>query len=530
MLTTDLNTFLLLTPELMLVLLATWVIVVSAFQPSRGWAVFCGIGFVLVAIALWRQDSAIWQGQALLTNAGDQQLSGPLFVDAFGHVGRWLAVSLGALFLPLAAYATKRTLTGEFLGAVVIAFAGLMIVATASDLILLVLGLELISIPTYVLLFLARSDKLGTEATVKYFFLSILSSALFLYGLSFLYGMAGSTNLSEIQRNLAASPDATGMKFVSLGMILIFTGLGFKVAAVPFHYYAPDVYQATTNANAGLLAVLPKAAGVLAMVRLAVAAAPIASDFTWKIVIVMSIASMTLGNVCALWQRDLRRMMAYSSIAHAGYMLIGLAAGLAAGNTQAGYDGFGAMLFYLIVYCGASLGTFATLAYLSDDERETSSLDQLRDLPRRHPIAAALLTIFMFSLSGIPPLAGFWGKLTLFTSAVQQAGNDAIGPRWFLVLVIVAALNAAIAAGYYLRVIATMYFATDDVKQTPLPRTLSLLPGVTAALCGAMVIACGLFPGVLIKHAGRAAMSVHTQSNTPLVSADVDRVTMTHSK
>jgi len=520
---TDLNTIRLLLPEITLVATATCVFVASAFKPShRLWGSICAIAFVLVAVALWRQDSAIWHDDGLLATAAGQTLSGPLFVDSFGHLGRWLAVALGLLFLPLAVYATRPALTGEFLGSAVLAFTGLMIVATAGDIILLLLGLELISIPTYVLLFLARSDRRGTEATMKYFFLSILSSALFLYGLSFLYGAAGSTNLTEIHRNLTASPDSIGLRFLPLAMILIFTGLGFKIAAVPFHYYAPDVYQATTNANAGLLAVLPKAAGVLAMARLAIAASPADGDITWKIALVMAIASMTLGNVCALWQRDLRRMMAYSSIAHAGYMLMGLAAGLAAGRSQAPYDGIGAMLFYLIVYCAASLGTFATLAYLSSDNQELTNLDQLGSLPNRQPLAAALLAVFMFSLSGIPPLAGFWGKLTLFTSAVQQAREGAIAPGWFLVLLIVAALNAAVAAGYYLRVVATLYFGTSEVREvTPVTGSLQRMPRITAVLCGLIVIAVGLFPGRLIEHSGHAGESVQARKpgavSAPLV-------------
>ena len=519
----ELKTIRLLTPELILILLATWVLVASAFKPSRwAWTWFCAVGFGLVGIALWRQDSAIWQQGGLLVSETAQASSGPLLIDAFGHMARWLAVVLGLLFLPLAAYATRLSLAGEFLGAAALAFVGLMIVAGAGDVILLLLGMELISIPTYILLFLGRSDRRGSESAAKYFLLSILSSAMFLYGLSFLYGAAGSTNLGEIHRNIATSPDVVGAKFLPLGIILMLAGLGFKIAATPFHFYAPDVYQATTHANAGLLATLPKAAGMLAMVRLTTAAAPAAGELAWKILIVMSVLSMTLGNVCALWQSDLRRMMAYSSIAHAGYMLIGLATSLAAPAGQLGYDGVGAMLFYLIVYCGASLGTFATLAYLSSEQDECSSLSQLSELPRRHPLAAGLVAIFMFSLSGIPPLAGFWGKLTLFTSAMQQTQTGETA-RWFVVLLIVAALNAAIAAGYYLRVIATMFFgAQGATTDTAAPRTVSLLPGVTAVVCGAAVLGIGLFPGTLIEHARRAGMSAGAGMPTTILATSGD--------
>lgn len=502
----NLDTILLLIPEISLVVLATWVIVASAFQPTRWWAGFCALIMAIVAMGMWRQDAAIWQGANALGGTS-QVVHGPIFVDAFGHLGRWLALSLALLFLPLVVFSAKETTTGECLGTMVLAFTGLMIVSVAADLILMVLGLELISIPTYILLFLGRNDRRGPEATAKYFFLSILSSAVFLYGLSFIYGAAGSTHLAEIHHNLRANPDATGLKFLPLAVVFVFVGLGFKIAAVPFHFYAPDVYQATTNANAGLLAILPKAAGVIAFVRITAALAPSELDTMVKFAIVVSIASMTLGNVCALWQTDLRRMLAYSSIAHAGYMLIGLATGLAAGDAASGYDGFGAMFFYLIVYCVASLGSFATLAYLSNDSEECATLEQIAGLPSRHPIAASLLAVFMFSLSGIPPLAGFWGKMTLFTSALTQTNADSMAPNWFVVLLIVAALNAAIAAGYYLRVIAKMYFGAADEATASATYGVSLTPGFTVVACGLFVILCGLRAGPLIEWAGDAGKS-----------------------
>ncbi len=412
---TDLTTVHLLLPELTLVVLAVWMFVGSAFRPSRSlWTGLSLAALALVAFALFRQDTAIWSDGNRLQTLTSHAFSGPLIVDLFGHVCRWLAVVLGALFVLMTSRASNNELSGEYLGAAMLSIVGLMLVAAAGDFVLLFLGLELISIPTYVLLFLGRRNRSSAEATVKYFFLSILASALFLYGLSFLYGVAGSTNLQEIRSQLASADLSPLSGFLPIALVLMFAGLGFKIAAVPFHFYAPDVYQATTNANAGLLAVVPKAAGVIALVRLAVAVSTATSDFAWQLALIVSILSMTLGNVCALWQRDLRRLLAYSSIAHAGYMLIGLAVGIAAGERAIGYNGMGAMLFYLFVYSAASLGAFATLAYLSD-EREVSRLDELAGLTNRHPIAAALLAVFMFSLSGIPPLAGFWGKLGLFT-------------------------------------------------------------------------------------------------------------------
>lgn len=502
----SLETILLLFPEIGLIVLAVTVIVCSAFQPSRWWAGVCAVCMGIVLLVLWRQDVAIWRDSPLAGAGTGHLLSGPLFVDAFGHLGRWLAVVLGLLFLPLAAFAAKEKITGEFLGASVLAFVGLMIVASAADLVLLLMGLELISIPTYFLLFVGRSDSRGAEATVKYFFLSVLSSALFLYGLSFVYGAAGTTHLADIHLALANSPDRTGAKFMPMAMVLLLVGLGFKIAAVPFHFYAPDVYQATSNANAGLLAVLPKAAGVLAIARIGHAIAPVDSQMLVQILIVMSIASMTLGNASALWQNDLRRMLAYSSIAHAGYMLIGLAAAFASPEAG-GANGVGATVFYLMAYCMASLGAFATLAYLSNDSEECSKISQLSGLPHRHPFAAAFLAIFMFSLSGIPPLAGFWGKLTLFTSAMPLAGSGSMS-IWFSVLLIAAALNAAVAAGYYLRVIAKMYFGGADDLSPDITYGVSLTPGLTVIACALLVVVSGFVSGPLLRHAMRAGESL----------------------
>lgn len=521
----SLETIILLFPEISLVVLAVSVIVCSAFQPTRWWAGVCGIVMGIVLFILWRQDVALWRGPAFTGDPTAQMLSGPLFVDAFGHLGRWIAVALALLFLPLAVFAAKEKITGEFLGAVVLAFVGLMIVSTAADMVLMLLGLELISIPTYFLLFVGRSDSRGSEATVKYFFLSILSSALFVYGVSFVYGAAGTTHLAEIHQRLATAPDATGVAFMPLARVLLLVGLGFKIAAVPFHFYAPDVYQATSNANAGLLAVLPKAAGIIAIARIGQSISPVDADTLVKILIVMAIASMTLGNASALWQNDLRRMLAYSSIAHAGYMLIGLATAFATGSAD-GLNGGGAAIFYLMVYCVASLGSFAALAYLSNDSEECSKLSQLTGLPNRHPYAAAFLAISMFSLSGIPPLAGFWGKLTLFTAAMPLASGGAMS-GWFMVLLVAAALNAAVAAGYYLRVIAKMYFGSEDEFSPDITYGVSLTPGITLMACGLIVLIVGFRAGPLIRHAMRAGESLRALQVTidaPESQRDVARV------
>jgi NADH-quinone oxidoreductase subunit N len=283
-----------------------------------------------------------------------------------------------------------------------------------------------------------------------------------------------------------------------VGLVMVVGGLGFKIAAVPFHFYAPDVYQGTTNTNAGLLAVVPKIAGIVALVRLASTTLPSDAAIGWQLALVLSLLTMTIGNVCALWQRNIRRLLAYSSIAHAGYMLIGLAVGLAAPNL----GGIAAMLFYLAVYALASLGTFAALTYLSSQQHEVSDMSELSGLARSHPWIAGAIAVCMFSMAGIPPLAGFWGKLALFSGAVRLAIADAGGvSTWFLLLAIVAALNAATAAAYYLRVIATMYFRPATAPP-PADGGPGALVAVTA--CIVLVVAVGILPGVVLQDAERA--------------------------
>jgi NADH-quinone oxidoreductase subunit N len=287
----------------------------------------------------------------------------------------------------------------------------------------------MLSIPTYVLLFLGRRDAATSEATVKYFFLSVASSAMLLYGFSFLYGMAGSTSLVNIRDALqAAAGSETGLMALSpVAFVLIFAGLGFRLAAAPFHFYAPDVYQGATSGNAGLLSVLPKIAGIIVFVRLVAVSMPAMGAFAWQLTAAISILTMTIGNVSALWQNNVRRLMAYSSIAHAGYLLIGLAAALALPSAGGAAGGLAAMILYVFVYAFATLGVFAALTHLGAKDRDVEHVDELAGLAKSRPMTAAIIAVCMFSLSGVPPMAGFWGKFTLFRSAVEAA-LDASSP------------------------------------------------------------------------------------------------------
>jgi NADH-quinone oxidoreductase subunit N len=290
-------------------------------------------------------------------------------------------------------------------------------------------------------------------------------------------------------------------------MLLVFAGLGFKIAAVPFHFYAPDVYQGTTHLNAALLSVVPKAAGLIVLVRIMVpsGASPLADAYLWRIALGLSVLTMTLGNVLALWQDNLRRLLAYSSIAHAGYMLIGLAVGLAGTGAAGAWDGLAGLLFYLCVYAAATLGTFAALAYLGSQRQQLDAVDELAGLGRTHPLVATMMALFMFSLAGIPPLAGFWGKFLLFASALnvdRAAGTEDGRQAWFVALAVIGVMNAAVAAAYYLRVVAVMYFrAPLAVRKAE----GGAGPWCAAVACSILVIVLGLWPGPLMRESNCAS-------------------------
>jgi NADH-quinone oxidoreductase subunit N len=275
------------------------------------------------------------------------------------------------------------------------------------------------------------------------------------------------------------------------------------MAAAPFHFYAPDVYQGTTSINAGILAVVPKLAGLIALIRFTLALPPDQFALAWQLLVVLSLVTMTVGNVSALWQTNVRRLLAFSSIAHSGYMLIGVAVALAAarqGDSASG--GVAAALFYVVVYALASFGSFAALAWLGASDRDVNELDELSGLSRSQPLAAAALAVFLFSLAGIPPLAGFWGKLALFGSAVRLASGDPSTATWFVVLAIAGALNAAIAAAYYLRFIAALYFYDEPAEPAPARGGGGAMAATLVAL--ALVLLTGFFPNLLAGQTQRS--------------------------
>jgi NADH-quinone oxidoreductase subunit N len=364
---------------------------------------------------------------------------------------------------------------------------GTNLVAAADDLVSMFLALELVSIPTYVILYLPRRDQASREATIKYFLLSVFSSALVLYGLSWLYGSAGSTNFSAI----AAAVDQAepGRRMLQMALAFVVAGLSFRITAVPFHFYAPDVFQGTTASNAALLSFIPKVVGFVALVRLLPLTAAtetltrwLPDDSTQMLLAILAVATMFVGNLMALRQSNLYRLMAYSSVAHAGYMLVGLAVG------EAGtVGGIKAVLFYLAAYGLMTIGTFALLGAVDRVDQPLRTDAQLRGLNRQHPAVSVLLAICLFSLTGLPPTAGFLGKLNLFLAAWSAESN--LGRT----LAIVLAVNAAIAAWYYLRLIAVMFLEPANEAEAK-SRGLFWSSVIAGAVCSFLTIFLFLAP------------------------------------
>jgi NADH-quinone oxidoreductase subunit N len=384
----------------------------------------------------------------------------------------------------------------EFATTLVFAGSGAMLISASADLLLLFLGLELMVLPGYLLAGYHKTDGYSTEGAIKYFLLGSFSSAIFLFGLAFVWGLTGSTRVADVASSLTqvatgAAPFSPGL---AMGFAFLTTGVAFKIAAVPFHYWTPDAYQGSPTPVTGYLSVGPKIGAFALILRLFVEAlGPMKAEWL-PIVVVLAAATMTLGNLVALTQDNVKRMLAYSSIAHTGYMLVGLAA--FAGGQRQGLEG---LLFYGAAYSFMNLGAFAVIAALQKRAGVTSGLATFAGLGRKEPILGLLMVLFLLSLTGIPPTAGFFAKALIIVAAVQAGG-------WVGFLAVLMVLNAAAAAFYYLRVVVYMYMR-DPASEAPALRHGRLLWGGLAAAT-VLTIAFGLFPGLLLGVIGDAAKAI----------------------
>lgn len=412
--------------------------------------------------------------------------AGPFQSDAFVWFVRGTTLIIGIILVLLLWNQIDDSRSAEAHACLLAILSGVNLTAAANDLAGLFIGLELVSIPTYVLLFLPQRDRQMREATLKYFLLSVFSAATFLYGVAWLYGAAGTTNMYGIVEAAKAGKLTAAPGFILLSQVLLIAGLSFRVTAVPFHFYAPDVFQGASNAAAAMLAFIPKVAGIVGLFRLIPLTQGVVDWKGWipsepvqMILATLAILTMFSGNLLALRQTNLQRLLAYSSIAHAGYMLIGLTIG---SPSELG-NGMTAVLFYLVVYAIMTLGTFAVLAGAGTGESSLKSISDLAGLSKTRPVLAASLAVLLISLTGLPPTAGLWGKLFLFIAAWNQGTN--LG----YTLAIVLAINAAIAAVYYLRLIVVMYL------EEPAEKTVTESPQYPAWIAsgGCVVLMIALF-------------------------------------
>ncbi len=411
-------------------------------------------------------------------------------IDEFTQFFRVLFLLLAFVgVLAAEEYAARRGLPyGELLAILLFSTLGSMTIALSADLITLFVGLELMTIPVYVLAGLQRRNPFSNEAALKYFLLGAFSTAILLYGFAWLYGVTGSTDLRGIADGLAAR-GLTGAVLVALALITV--GLAFKAAIVPFHQWTPDAYDGAPTPVTAFMSVAPKAAAFAAILRvIGVALAPLAIDWTAAFAVLAAL-TMTLGNVVALAQPSVKRMLAYSSIAHTGYIAAGVAA------AQSGAPAWAGVLFYAFAYGVMNIGAFAALLVLDTEGTRGATLDELRGLAKRAPFPALAFTILLVSLTGLPPTVGFWAKVFVFLPSIDA------DLTW---LAVVMALNAALAAYYYLRVVVYMYMLDPEGAVPDLAK--ARLVGAALAITAVASLVLGVWTDPLYSWAVTAAAPI----------------------
>jgi NADH-quinone oxidoreductase subunit N len=465
-----------LLPEIVLGLGALALLMLGAYRTGRGAALTDVLSVVLLLVA-----AAI----VLLLPAGKfVTFGGSFVVDDFARFLKVLAVLGAAAAIVMSIDYDKRETEPRFEYSVLIVLStlGMLMLISAADLIALYLGLELMSLPLYVVAASHRTSLRSTEAGLKYFVLGALSSGMLLYGASLVYGFTGTVSFSGIAHSAADA--GTGLVF---GLVFLFAGFCFKVSAVPFHMWTPDVYEGAPTPVTAFFAASTKVAAIAMFVRTAVTAFPGISVQWQEIVAFVSIASMLLGSFAAIGQRNFKRLMAYSSIGHMGYALIGLAAGTA--------EGVQGVLVYMAIYITMTLGIFAVILSMRRSTGMIESIDQLAGLARTHPTRAFFLAMLLFSMAGVPPLAGFFGKFYVFLAAIKAG---------LYVLAVIGVLASVVGAYYYLAIIKTMYFDEPAEGFERMPDELKVVLGV----CALFNILFFLYPGPLVGVASAAARSL----------------------
>ena len=474
----------LLSPQLILLAAGLLVLALDLIFKEKGWLPYVALlglaGALAATIALWGSDEILFEGV--------------LAVDPFAMFFQIVAVlATGMVILTSIGYFKGRTpYTSEFYSLLLLASLAITLMAAGTDLVIIYISIEMLSIISYVLTGFLRKDKKSKEAAIKYFLYGAAASAIMLYGMSLLYGATGSTNLTQIAMGLRVTMGSSLDPFVITAVVLLLVGFGFKISAVPFHQWAPDVYEGAPTPFTAFLSVASKAAGFAVLLRVFLTALPDLRLEWISLVATLSILTMTLGNLVALFQTNIKRMLAYSSIAQAGYILIGLACWnpyQAAGD----FSGIGAVLLYLLAYLFTNIGAFGVVIAV---ERSTGSneISDYAGLIRRNPWLAVALFFFFLSLIGIPPTGVFLGKLLIFSAAIHL--------RYF-VLAIIGVVNGVISVYYYYGVIRQAFFVPPK-DEAPIVATPPLQVALVVAFV--MTLGVGIFAQPFIRLALESAL------------------------
>jgi NADH-quinone oxidoreductase subunit N len=471
-------------PEIVLIVAGTLLMVLDVLLRKQAREIYGHISLLALVAAM---AAAVWA-----YSSPGAAFSGMLIVDGFATFFRVLVIGVGILTV-LSSYrflAREGAETGEFHALLLFSVAGQCVMVSANELIMIFIGLEISSISSYVLAGYLRDDKRANEAALKYFLLGSFATAFFLYGVAVVYGMTGSTYLTAIHTVLSGGPAAPAPIFIGVAVALMFVGLGFKVSGAPFQIWAPDVYQGAPTPVSAFLTTGPKAAAFAIFLRIFMTAfEPIARDW-YMLVWGSALLSMTIGNFAALAQSNIKRLLGYSAIAHAGYVLVALAAHSQMGTAAA--------MFYLAAYAFMNIGAFAVVSHLSGKGERFLSVDDFAGLGVRQPGTAALLAIFLMSLIGVPLTGGFFGKFYIFKAALSSH---------LVCLTVLGLLNSAVAAYYYLRILVAMYMREPSEATAELePLPLGLRAALVIPALGTLFL--GIFPAWVLDFAGKSAALV----------------------
>jgi NADH-quinone oxidoreductase subunit N len=464
-------------PEIVLAVGAMVLLMAGAVMGERGGG-FINVLCILLLVAVFCIVGLMPEGRQAL-------FGGSLVIDDYARFLKMLTLagSAGALILSLNYLAQERQQKFEYGVLFLLSTLGMLMLISAGDLIALYLGLELMSLSLYVVAAFDRDRARSSEAGLKYFVLGALSSGMLLYGASLIYGFTGTVSFAGIAKATAGGADI-GLVF---GLVFLFVGFCFKVSAVPFHMWTPDVYEGAPTPVTALFISAIKVAGIAIFVRVTIVAFPGIKHEWQQIIVFVSIASMALGSFAAIGQRNIKRLMAYSTIGHVGFALVGLAAGTA--------EGVQGVLVYMSIYVAMTLGTFAVILFMRRDGVPVENIADLSGLSRTHPATAFFMAMLLFSLAGIPPLAGFFAKFYVFLAAIKAG---------LYVLAVIGVLTSVVGAYYYLAIIRTMYFDEPARAFQRMPMSLRFV----LTIAGLVNILFFAYPGPLLGAATVAAKSL----------------------